>query len=147
MKLVKGDLIKLALAGEFELIAHGCNCFCAMGKGIALGIKTQFPNAYESDLQTAKGDRAKLGTCSFAVHDSLIIVNCYTQYDWRGSGLIVDYDAIRSCMRWINENYSDRRIGLPFIGAGLAGGDWAIIKPIIAEELIDTDLTIVEYQP
>ena len=37
MKIIKGNLISLALAGEFEVIIHGCNCFCTMGAGIAGG--------------------------------------------------------------------------------------------------------------
>ena len=39
MKIIKGDLIKLALQGEFDVIVHGCNCFCTMGAGIAKSIK------------------------------------------------------------------------------------------------------------
>ena len=34
-KEVVGDLIRLAKEGEFDVIAHGCNCFCTMGAGIA----------------------------------------------------------------------------------------------------------------
>ena len=36
-----------------------------MGKGIAKTIKTRFPEAYQADLKTNKGDREKLGTISF----------------------------------------------------------------------------------
>lgn len=32
---IEGDLIKLALLGQFDVIAHGCNCFCRMKRGIA----------------------------------------------------------------------------------------------------------------
>jgi O-acetyl-ADP-ribose deacetylase (regulator of RNase III) len=32
MKVIKGDLIQLAKDGKFDLIVHGCNCFCTMGK-------------------------------------------------------------------------------------------------------------------
>jgi O-acetyl-ADP-ribose deacetylase (regulator of RNase III) len=53
MKVVTGDLLKLALEGHFDVIVHGCNCQCAMGAGIALSIKNQFPEAYEADLRTA----------------------------------------------------------------------------------------------
>lgn len=49
-----GDLLQLALAGEFDVIVHGCNCFGDMGKGIALAVKQQFPEAYQADLATAK---------------------------------------------------------------------------------------------
>ena len=41
-KEVKGDLIKLTLEGEFDVIAHGCNCFCTMGSGIAVAMKNTF---------------------------------------------------------------------------------------------------------
>ena len=36
IKYIKGDLIKLAQKGKFDIIAHGCNCFCTMGAGIAI---------------------------------------------------------------------------------------------------------------
>ena len=66
MKTRQGDLIQLALAGEFDVIVHGCNCHCQMGRGIALTIKEQLPEAYVADCQTPKSDKSKLGTISFA---------------------------------------------------------------------------------
>lgn len=48
-------------------------------------------------------------------------------------------------MKWIAENYRDQRLGLPKIGAGLAGGNWNIIRKILEEELEGLDVTIVEY--
>ena len=66
MKAVIGDLIQLALAGSFDVIVHGCNCQCAMGKGIALAIKQQFPEAYDADQRTVRGDPDKLGTITYA---------------------------------------------------------------------------------
>jgi len=151
MKTVQGNLILLAQDGEFDLIVHGCNCFCTMGAGIAKGIKAAFPQAYEADLATQRGDRAKLGICSFAEFDQngtpLIVVNAYTQFDWRGGGSKVDYNAMRSCMRWIKEHHAGKRIGLPKIGAGLAGGDWPRIVTIIEEELAEENVTVVEFTP
>jgi O-acetyl-ADP-ribose deacetylase (regulator of RNase III) len=38
-------------------------------------------------------------------------------------------------MKAIKTAFSGKRIGYPKIGAGLAGGDWDIIYPIICEEL------------
>jgi O-acetyl-ADP-ribose deacetylase (regulator of RNase III) len=150
MKTISGDLIQLAIHGEFDLIVHGCNCFCTMGAGIAKGIKAAFPAAYRVDRATERGDRAKLGTCSAAVIEraggSLTVVNAYTQFDWRGSGMKVDYEAVRSCMRWIKKTHSGKRIGLPKLGAGLAGGDWSVIAEIIDDELAEEDVTLVEFR-
>ena len=38
MNIVKGNLVTLALAGEFDVIIHGCNCFNTMGSGVAKDI-------------------------------------------------------------------------------------------------------------
>src|SRR5215207_7989890 len=123
MNVIEGDLLHLALQGRFDVIVHGCNCQCAMGKGIALSIKRQFPEAYDADLRTAKGDRAKLGSMSTAQIERpparFTVVNAYTQFHWRGEGVLADYDAIRSAFRLIKQYFAGRRIGDPKIGAGL----------------------------
>src|SRR3954468_4340825 len=109
MKVIQGDLLQFALAGRFDVIVHGCNCQCAMGKGIALSIKQQFPEAYEADLRTPKGDRAKLGSISTAeIHRPpahFTVVNAYTQFHWRGEGTLADCDAIRSAFRQIKRQF------------------------------------------
>lgn len=149
MKIIEGDLLKLAADGEFDVIIHGCNCQCQMGKGIALGIKKLFPEAYKADCATDKGSREKLGTFSYALIErekhSFIIVNAYTQFHWRGKGVKANYDAIRSVMKGIRAEFSGKRIGYPLIGAGLAGGDWDVISDIIVEELDGEDHTLVRF--
>lgn len=147
MNIIKGDLIQLALNGEFEVIVHGCNCFFTMGAGIAKHIKSSFPAAYEADLSTPKGSKEKLGTISHAVINSqLTVVNAYTQYDWRGKGIKVDYDAVKTAFHTIKTDFSGKKIGYPMIGAGLAGGDWSIISAIIDEALEGEDHTVVIYK-
>ena len=120
-----------------------------MGKGIALSIKHQFPEAYDADCQTAKGDAAKLGTVSIAEVERhgrvLYVVNGYTQYHWRGIGVKADYEAIRGVMKTVKSKFPGKRIGYPKIGAGLAGGDWEVICAIIDEELAGENHAYVEY--
>ena len=172
MKVVRGDLLALAQEGNFDVIVHGCNCFCTMGAGIAKSIKHQFPEAYKADLMTHEGDANKLGTYTSATvscrprqrarnEDSaqqpLTIINAYTQYHFKPREKIVNgrrkrirpvnYDAIRMAFRNIKEQYSGKRLGYPKIGAGLAGGDWQIISRIIDEELEGEDHTLVVYEP
>ena len=151
MKVVDGDVIKLALDGQFDVIIHGCNCQCGMGAGVAKGIKASFPEAYEADLKTEVGDQNKLGKTTYVTvmrgTNQITIVNGYTQFHWEGSGVLVDYDAVRSVMREVKSNFSGKRIGYPMIGAGLAKGDWNIISKIIDEELRGEDHTLVKYKP
>jgi len=150
MKTKKGDLLVLAQQGEFDLIVHGCNCFCTMGAGIARQIKSIFPEAYEADIQTKKGDKEKLGTFSWAKiangDKELIIINGYTQYHYSSKQKPLDYDALRQVFRKVKSNYSGLRIGYPAIGAGLAGGNWERIAQIIDEELEGEDHTFVVFE-
>lgn len=144
MKEIKGNLIEMS--DKFDVIGHGCNCFCTMGAGIAKAIKEKFPEAYEVDLATQPGEHGKLGTISRTKNTSPIIVNCYTQYRYGKGKTHCDYEALRSCMKEIKTLFHGKKIGLPRIGCGLAGGEWEIVRPIIAEELSGEDVTIVVFE-
>jgi O-acetyl-ADP-ribose deacetylase (regulator of RNase III) len=150
IKYVDGDLLKLADEGYFDVIAHGANCFCVMGSGIAPQIKAKYPEAYAVDCETTAGDIKKLGTITYTKNTTPIVVNIYSQYDTKGrrqGKMDLDYDALRSGIKAMKEKFSGKRFGLPQIGAGLAGGDWAIIEKIIEEEMRGEYVTIVNYVP
>ena len=64
--MVDGDLIKLAFKGEFDVIVHGCNCFCVQGAGIAWQMAKHFftddyKEGYTLEGIEYKGDINKLG--------------------------------------------------------------------------------------
>ncbi len=162
MKIIQGDLIQLAKEGNFDLIIHGCNCFNTMGAGIALQIKQNFPDAAIADSNTDRGDIAKLGnwTTGYIVTSSvdvplhemkvLHVLNCYTQY-YAGRGLTetsipFDYEAFRLICRKINRKYKGLRIGMPWIGCGLALAEEFKVETIILDELTDLEVTIVNYK-
>ena len=153
MKIIEGDLIKLAQAGQFDVIIHGCNCQCTMGSGIAKTVREVFPDAYAVDCETTKGDRYKLGQYSHTSVDAdtdvgkLYIINGYTQFNYNPSMMNADYDAIRGVFKKVKKAFGGMRIGYPMIGAGLAGGDWNIISAIIEEELEGEDHTFVKFVP
>lgn len=147
MKTVTGDLIALALQGEFDVIVHGCNCFCTMGAGIANTIRATFPEAWAADQATANGDRSKLGSITFAkvVREgrTLFVVNAYTQFGFSRRDNVADLDAISQAMETVRYTFSGLRIGYPKIGAGLAGGVWSQIAPRIDDALSGEDHTLV----
>jgi O-acetyl-ADP-ribose deacetylase (regulator of RNase III) len=185
---VTGNLIKMALEGQFDVIAHGCNCHSVMGAGLAPQMAKIFGcDQFEMELWGSTIE--KLGNIDYATfaltdvgpinlddyevhtyHPELTIVNAYTQYNYGknhkdGSYRPADYEAITLCMRKINSIFKGKHIGLPLIGAGLAGGNWdpsslsmveyenylkdpssyKFIKHIIQSELQDCDVTIVHY--
>jgi O-acetyl-ADP-ribose deacetylase (regulator of RNase III) len=140
MKYIKKDLIQAVLDNDIDVIGHGCNCFCTMGKGIAKSIKETFPFMYKLDCMTEKGDRSKLGTINYSDfsrkdNSRFFVVNCYTQFTYWNVNDMLDYNAIDLCMKEINNRFETMRIGLPKIGAGLARGNWNIIENIIENNL------------
>jgi O-acetyl-ADP-ribose deacetylase (regulator of RNase III) len=148
IRYIDGDLVRDA--EQFEVIAHCCNCFCTMGSGIAPQIKNKFPEAYAVDCATPKGDINKLGTISYTLNTTPIVVNLYGQFDYTGrrSGRMdLDYVALKSALIQMKEKFSGKRIGMPKIGAGLAGGDWEVIERIISEVFAGEYVTIVNYVP
>ena len=147
---IEGDLIELALAGSFDVIAHGCNCFCTMKAGIAPQIAEVFGcDRFNKESLQYKGDINKLGTIDFeyfakladyeyhSVHEidhefkenHLVVVNCYIQFMYGknhtdGVSKPLDYEALTLCLRKINHIFKGKHIGMPRIGCGLAGGVW-----------------------
>ncbi|HLP52717.1 MAG TPA: macro domain-containing protein [Chitinophagales bacterium] len=143
IKEITGDLI--GDAKHYDVIVHGANCFCTMKSGIAKQVIENFPEAQQVDNLTTKGDRKKLGTISHTKNTTPIVVNAYTQFEFGTDKMNCDYNAMRSCLKELKKTFGGKKIGMPQIGAGLAGGDWNIIKQIIHDELNDEDVTIVYW--
>jgi len=171
MKTIKGDLIKLAEQGEFDIIIHGCNCFHKMRSGLAKQLAERYPIVEETDRQTEFGDRNKLGTSSQVIVKSpttnhlFMVKNAYTQYYWSHGKDVFEYDAFQRFLNYTTEliiqSYTPKegfvtpekhtRYGFPQIGAGLARGDWGRISKMIEKFSEDVacyaDVTVVEYHP
>ena len=168
MNRIDGDLIRLAKEGKFDVIAHGCNCMSTMGAGIAPQMAKAF-GCDRFEMETWGRDINKLGNIDYGTvvfgekdilsledaknnrnEPKLTIVNAYTQYNYGrnhkdGATAPFDYEAFTLCMRKINSVFGGKHIGLPKIGAGLAGGDWDRIEKIIKAELWACEVTIVNY--
>lgn len=151
LKFKIGNLIEAAKSGEVNVIAHGCNCYNTMGSGIAPQIKNAFPNAYAADQATTKADPNKLGSYTAAKNGDVTVFNLYSQFGFwgRNKGLRdLNYNALYDSldsMRNALKGLPDVRVGIPAIGAGLAGGDWKIIQAIIEQTLDQEDFPVTVY--
>lgn len=145
LKYKKGCLIKAAQSGEVNIIGHQCNCQNNMGRGLAPLIKRTFPEAWEVDKNTIKGDKRKLGNLTVAKSGDVTVFNLYGQYRYGVNKQHTDYGALRSALGIMSSKLApDDKVGLPLIGCGLAGGAWDIVSKIIEEELSGFDVTIYE---
>ena len=169
IQYIEGDLIEFAKSGKFDVVVHGCNCLSTMGAGIA----PQMAKAFGCDkfkMELIGPDVNKLGNIDYQTlvlgenaiwslenaknnrnEPEITVVNAYTQYRYGknhkdGDSMPFDYEAFTICMRKINVTFRGKHVGMPRIGAGLAGGDWRKIESIIRNELRDCKVTVVNYK-
>ena len=157
LKHAKGNLLDLAEAGDFDVIVQGCNCFNTMGAGLAREIRERYPHVARVDMLTKKGDFNKLGnwTSENVITKngtvSFDIINAYTQFNTSMGEDVFEYTAFELILQKLVFHYGTKRIGLPYIGMGLAGGDKYRILSLIQHFAQDVDslggsVTLVEYK-
>jgi O-acetyl-ADP-ribose deacetylase (regulator of RNase III) len=165
MKTIKGNLLN-QITG---IIVHGVNCQGVMGGGIAAQIRAKYPQVYKDYMEQFNLTKEKyitdlgyfdtrnlLGQVVYTqIKPDLVIASAFTQ-DMFGTSrhhVYANYAAIKDCFKKISEdvrvseNYGDikRTIKFPLIGAGLANGDWNVIREIIEEQTqgLETELYVI----
>lgn len=132
-----GDMLAL----KRGILVHGCNAKGAMGAGIALAIKKQYPSAFRVYREAYERNGLALGTITVAEPEpELVIVNAVTQDHWRDSNpavVLADYGAIEQAFRLVRGIALARKLPVhfPLIGCGLARGDWNEVAPRIERAL------------
>lgn len=153
LKHTKGNLLDLAEAGLFDIVVQGCNCFNTMGGGIAREIRERYPLVASVDMATVCGDYNKLGNwteCDAGSKNRFTVINAYTQYNMSQGTDVFEYTAFDLICQKLHKAYGTKRIGLPYIGMGLAGGNKATIMEQIeyfATRVAETGgtVTLVEF--
>jgi len=142
----KGDL----LAVQAGHIVHGCNAQGVMGSGVAFAVKKKYPLAFDNyAFHHSTPEGLILGnTYPFEINNKLVIWNAITQEGYGPGTRQVSYDAIQTCFEQINFAIErgwypevPEEVHIPMIGAGLGGGNWAIISTII-EQTMDYPVTL-----
>lgn len=144
--VVNGDL----LTAKEDLIVHQTNCLGAYNAGIARQVRQKYPKVYELYKARCAACQPKelLGKCQFIKVGNKHIVHLFGQLTYGRTGRHTDYEAVREGLMKLGmvareHNWS---VALPYgIGCGLAGGDWALVEPMIALYLDDIAVTLYKY--
>ena len=146
----KGDMVKHILSTEaLDAYAHQCNCFTAMGAGIAKSLAAQFPEVKAADAATVIGDKSKLGTFTkAAVTPTSTVYNVYGQHTTNRLVRTTNYPALFSGLRAVMEdmvNNGKSTLGIPYIGCGLARGKWEEVEPTIKALADKYNITVTVF--
>lgn len=134
-----GDMLAESSASA---MVHGCNVYGVMGSGIAATIKERFPSAYQAYRKQFSSKGLLLGSHSSSresnQHGAFLLYNLVTQPSMGTAGRHVDYGAIATGFKDIitgypQPNQRNKTLAIPLIGAGLGGGNWALIIQLILE--------------
>ena len=147
MKLIKfGDILSV----NEGIIVQGCNAQGVMGSGLAKAIREKYPEVYEEyarEFQNVMTDRKALLGSAQSVQirskKNLYIVNGITQEFYGKDGKkYVSYAAIQAVFAQVAIMAKSKRLEVhyPLIGAGLGGGDWAVISEIIDHIFLDSGI-------
>lgn len=141
---VDANLLDYSLDG----FVHQANCFCTMGSGIAKSIRAKYPEMYELDCETGKGDINKFGNFSVVqCHDGKWGYNLYSQFRYGSDGKkYTSYDAFDRGIKLIAihaEEVGIKTLGFPCrIGCVLGGGSWSVVKAIILDVFGKSTMTV-----
>jgi O-acetyl-ADP-ribose deacetylase (regulator of RNase III) len=128
------------------VLLHSVNTLGVMGAGVARGIKSRYPDTFNTyaarcnDQFDASGS-ALVGTYIFTKenHGKLTIINAFGQTAIGRAGRLVSYDALDQIFSDIYSGPLDvvQTIDTVKIGAGLGGGSWPVIEQILLSRIPD----------
>jgi O-acetyl-ADP-ribose deacetylase (regulator of RNase III) len=131
---------------NLHALAHGCNTAGVMGAGIALEFRKRYPPMYEIYRAMCGTGDFRLGT-AFAWTEELDmrpLIFCMATQPTPGP--TASLDAIRTSLTQVLtecEALGVTEVGMPRIGAGLGGLDWADVSKVVTEVAHDSPVDVV----
>ena len=140
------------LEADVEALVNTVNTVGAMGKGIALMFREQFPENFEAYKDACKRKEIVLGrmfvTESPELNGPRWIINFPTKAHWRFPSKLEWIQSGLADLRRVIVEKNIRSIALPPLGSGNGGLDWRDVRPLIEAALSDlTGVDALVYEP
>jgi len=135
---ITGDITELPF--HVDMILQNCNNCCTQGSGVALALRTKWPEVFEADKEAYRSRANRLGDISIAtvVDDyalPLQLINLYGQTLVRDRKRQLNYEALYVALETtadLMQQQPIRFVAVPeYMGAGLAGGNWNIVLAML----------------
>lgn len=140
----EGDIFK----SKAQTLVNTVNTVGVMGKGIALGFKTRFPDMYEDYAQRCREGRVRLGRpYLFRRPEAPWIINFPTKEHWRS---VARLDAIIEGLEYLEHHYRAwgvSSLAVPPLGCGEGHLEWRVVGPTLYRHLSLLDIPVELYAP
>lgn len=148
MEIIEGNLLDIPTG----IIVHQVNCLGVMGRGLAAQIRAKHPNVFKEYHKLCKSkigyEADLLGSIQIIpIKDNppLRVVNMFGQLTYGGPGVHTNYDAVQKALEKLSFiNTKKLPVYIPYlISSDLAGGNWTVIKSIIAETIPTATIVVL----
>lgn len=142
--LIKGDIFQ----SQAQTLVNTVNCVGIMGKGLALGFKTRYPDMFKDYAERCKRGRVQLGRPY--LYRSLVppwILNFPTKDHWRSVSRLSD---IVEGLNYLKQHYQDwgiTSLAIPALGCANGQLEWKVVGPTMYRILSTFEIPIEFYVP
>lgn len=145
-EVVFGDAVQALQDGRIQVLGHQVNLDGVMGAGIARQIARTWPVVLTSYRAALHDNALTLGGAHIvSVGPNQWVANIAGQRRPARWGRATDYEALAAGLDVMAAflQAHDATGGIPYgIGCGLAGGDWAVVEPLIHRAFASSRLTL-----
>ena len=139
----KGDIFQTP---GLRAYAHGANCAGAMDSGVSAAFKKRWPGMFEEYKTRCADGRFHLGDVFVWTEGDETVYTMAIQEHWKQKAKL---PALSMALRRVVELAHEARIervGLPRIGAGALGLDWARVRNIVKEVGVTTPVELLVFE-
>ena len=141
-------VIGYMFASKAQTLVNTVNCVGVMGKGIALGFRTRFPEMYADYVKRCNAGSVKLGKPY--LYKRLIrpwILNFPTKDHWRSVSRLAD---IVAGLEYLESHYREwgvTSLAVPPLGCGEGQLEWRVVGRTLYRHLKRLDIPVELYAP
>jgi O-acetyl-ADP-ribose deacetylase (regulator of RNase III) len=124
-----------------QTIVNPVNCVGVMGKGLALAVKSRYPEVFDKYLVACQSGKMRIGNLQLVKAADRWILNFPTKIHWRGTSKV---EFIEAGLGKFVKTYRRRNItsvAFPPLGCGHGGLKWHEIEPLMRRYLEGLDKT------
>lgn len=114
-----------------QTIVNTVNCDGFMGKGLALEVKTRFPDVFQKYQAMCRRGKMQVGKLQLIRSTEPWVLNFPTKNHWRGKSRL---EYIEKGLRKFVSTYKRRgikSIAFPPLGCGSGGLEWDDVRPLM----------------
>lgn len=134
---------------HYDVILFPMGINNSMGKGFVYELGLNFPEIKETENEMGYGDIRKLGNIHENRVDGRIFTACYIHsggYNKNEDGSYLNIDALKKCLKEINDVYKGKKIASIILGGNTFDGNYSKKKVIDLFKEICKDCDIALYE-